>query len=101
MHLDTTISFPQAYFYFAPRVIKSQEHYLYDFDTLIAEIGGYVGLLLGFSFAHLLGWFNALFERTVRTYEEAKRSDKKDKEEEDNEGEVLRNAGYYEEDAKC
>ena len=44
----------------------------------MAEIGGYVGLLLGFSFAHLLGWFNALFERTIWTSEEAKREMKEE-----------------------
>lgn len=39
-----------------------QEHWLYDFDTFMAEIGGYVGLLLGFSFVHLLQWFNFIFD---------------------------------------
>ncbi len=29
----------------------------------------YVGLLLGFSFAHFLKWFNLAFEQTLRTWE--------------------------------
>merc|ERR1719385_225806 len=41
------------YFYFAPRIMLSKENYLYSFLTLAAEIGGYVGVLLGISFLHL------------------------------------------------
>ena len=67
----------ELYLYFAPKVVISQEHYLYDFVTFMAEVGGYVGLLLGFSFAHLLEWFNAAFEKSMRRYEHNKR--KKDK----------------------
>ena len=54
-----------AFFYFAPRAVLSEENYLYDVDTLLAEVGGYVGLLLGFSFAHLLQWFNFLFDKIL------------------------------------
>ena len=66
----------ELYLYFAPKVVISQEHYLYDFVTLMAEVGGYVGLLLGFSFAHLLEWFNAAFENSMRHYEQKKRKSK-------------------------
>ena len=38
-------SFPQ-------RILLTEENYLYLFLTLAAEIGGYVGLLLGVSFMH-------------------------------------------------
>ena len=54
-----------AYFYFAPRVILSEEKFIYDGDTLMAEVGGYVGLLLGFSFAHVLQWFSFLVDKIL------------------------------------
>ena len=33
-----------VYFYFSPRVTKSEEHYLYSFLKLVGQIGGYLGL---------------------------------------------------------
>ncbi len=38
------------------------------FETMCGE-SRYVGLLLGFSFAHFLKWFNLAFEQTLRTWE--------------------------------
>ena len=32
-----------AYFYFAPKVMKTTEHYFYTALSLLAEIGGYLG----------------------------------------------------------
>ena len=37
-------NYSQVYFYFSPRVMKSEEHYLYSFLKLIGQIGGYLGL---------------------------------------------------------
>ena len=37
-------NFSQAYFYFSPSVMKSEEHYEYSFLKLIGQIGGYLGL---------------------------------------------------------
>ena len=34
----------EVLFYFSPRVMKSEEHYLYTFLKLIGQIGGYLGL---------------------------------------------------------
>ena len=39
----------QLLLYFPPRVLRSNENYLYTILTLLAEIGGYMGLLLGYS----------------------------------------------------
>ncbi len=44
------------YVYYAPRTMLSEEHELYTVLTLFAEIGGYVGLLLGVSLWHLATW---------------------------------------------
>jgi len=45
-----------AYFYFAPKVMKTTEHYFYTALSLLAEIGGYLGLLLGVSLWHFASW---------------------------------------------
>ena len=37
-------------FYFSMTATKTEESYLYSFSSLIADIGGYMGMLLGFSF---------------------------------------------------
>ena len=37
-------------FYFSMTSTKTEELYLYSFSSLIADIGGYLGMLLGFSF---------------------------------------------------
>ena len=38
-----------AMFYFSMTSTKTTENYLYSFTSLVAEIGGYLGLLLGYS----------------------------------------------------
>ena len=38
------------YFYFSSTSFQSTEHFLYPIEVLIAEFGGYMGLLLGISF---------------------------------------------------
>ena len=37
-------------FYFSMTSTKTEESYLYSFSSLIADVGGYLGMLLGFSF---------------------------------------------------
>ena len=43
----------QLYLYFAPRTMFSEELELYTSLSLMAEIGGYVGLLLGASLVNI------------------------------------------------
>ena len=42
--------------YFEKRVVMSKEHYFYSGLSLLAEIGGYLGLLLGISFLNFASW---------------------------------------------
>ena len=37
-------------FFFSMTATKTIEMYLYSFDSLVADIGGYLGMFLGFSF---------------------------------------------------
>ena len=47
--------------------MQSIEHFLYPFLSLAAEIGGYVGLLLGVSFFHLARFIrDTIDERLLR-----------------------------------
>ena len=46
------------YLYFPTNLVQSKEHFLYHSNNLFAEIGGYVGLLLGLSFLDLCIWAN-------------------------------------------
>ena len=46
------------YLYFPSKLAKSKEHFLYHSNNLFAEIGGYVGLLLGLSLLDLFIWVN-------------------------------------------
>ncbi len=56
MKLDNDSAEGTVNFYFSPRVAHSEEHHFYSFLSMMAEVGGYVGLLLGFSFFHLAQW---------------------------------------------
>ena len=46
---NKTRNFGSVRFYFSMTSTKTLEHYLYTFTNLFAEVGGYVGLLLGYS----------------------------------------------------
>ena len=41
------------YLYFKPSVLKTQEKLLYTLRNLFAEIGGYVGIFMGYSLLYL------------------------------------------------
>ena len=58
----TLSKYALQYLYFATRIIVSEEHDLYTFLSLAAEIGGYVGLLLGVSFFHLARFLKSKIE---------------------------------------
>ena len=53
------------YFYYEKRVVKSEEHFFYSGLSLLAEIGGYLGLLLGISFLNLVSWFAVLIQSRI------------------------------------
>ncbi len=55
----------QAFFYFPPRIIQNREKYFYSFISLVAEIGGYVGLLLGVSLFHLARLLNGFLDQKI------------------------------------
>ena len=50
-----TRNYGELYVYFGFAVTKSTEHYFYTGYRLVAEVGGYVGLFIGYSFFHLVG----------------------------------------------
>ena len=58
----------QLFLYYDPRVTKNIEHRLYTILSLFAEIGGYVGLLLGYSVFNLATWISGIILRKVSRY---------------------------------
>ena len=65
-----------VYLYFAQKVPKSTEHYLYLFLSFIAEIGGYVGLLLGYSLFNAAAFANSMFGGRIKAMEENEKRDR-------------------------
>ena len=57
------------YLYYAPRVTQSEEHLLYTLLNLFAEIGGYVGLILGYSLFHVAALISGAIETKVKRME--------------------------------
>ena len=55
--------------YFAPKVSVGEEHYFYTFLSLMAEIGGYVGLLLGYSLLHVASLISDYLGKKVEKME--------------------------------
>ncbi len=55
-----------VYVYVAPRVRLSKETRLYIFVTMMAEVGGYVGLLLGVSLFQLARWATDAIDRHIK-----------------------------------
>ena len=43
--------------------IEEEEYFIYDFDTFIADVGGYMGLLLGSSIISLMDEVESLLLR--------------------------------------
>ena len=74
-YVNKTISvqdYALLYLYYAPRVPQSIEHWLYTVLNLFAEIGGYVGLILGYSLFNLASWISDLIETKVNQKETKK-----------------------------
>ena len=60
---DEDLNYGTALFYFASTSTQSKENYLYSFTSLVAEIGGYLGLLLGYSCLDLASTIRDLSEQ--------------------------------------
>jgi hypothetical protein len=55
--------------YYAPRTMFSEELEFYTSLSLMAEIGGYVGLLLGVSLWHFASWISDIVEVKIKVLE--------------------------------
>ena len=60
----------QLYLYFAPRTMFSEELTLYTPLSMFAEIGGYVGLLLGVSLWNFAAWISDILEGRIKKIED-------------------------------
>ena len=43
----------------------SEEHHFYSVLSLLAEIGGYLGLLLGVSFLNFASWLAGILQKKI------------------------------------
>ena len=57
---------PQLVLYFQSRIQIGTEQYLYTVLSLFAEVGGYVGLILGYSLLNLAELIISAFDRRLR-----------------------------------
>ena len=55
--------------YFLPTATQNREKLLYTILHLFAEIGGYLGLLLGYSMFSFFGWINQVFVEKIQQLE--------------------------------
>ena len=60
--------------YFSPRVTVTREHYLYTVLTFISEVGGYVSLILAYSFFELFRWICRVMDVKAKEIERTGRS---------------------------
>ena len=61
-------SYGLLYLYYAPRVTKSIEHVLYTPLNLFAEIGGYIGLIMGYSLFHVVALIRRITETKINRW---------------------------------
>ena len=64
--LQRTDSKSTILFYFQLQVVTSKQEYFYSGLSLLAEIGGYLGLLLGVSFLNLASWAAELIQSMLK-----------------------------------
>ena len=69
LQLKDTRTYGQLYLYYAPRTMFSEELELYTTLSLIAEIGGHVGLFIGLSFWNFAEFFSSILETTIKKLE--------------------------------
>ena len=60
---------PIIHIYFSPLVEKITEHYLYTPVSMLADVGGYIGLLLGISVLHLAKFLHRVFNWKIEELE--------------------------------
>ena len=60
--------------YFSPRATVTKEHYLYTVLTFISEVGGYVSLILGYSFFELFRWICRVMDVKAKEIERTGKS---------------------------
>ena len=58
------------YIYYPSKVTQSIEHPLYTVLNLFAEIGGYVGLILGYSLFHLAAVMKGVIDTVAKKMDE-------------------------------
>lgn len=67
--------------YFPQKMLVNKKHYLYTLLTLLAEIGGYMGLLLGYSLFNVATLVNKIIDVHIKKHhgkmESSNASDKK------------------------
>ena len=52
-----------VFLYFSQKMVRNHEEHFYSVLSLVVEIGGYVGLLLGVSALHLFGYVDRMLAR--------------------------------------
>ena len=57
--------------YLLPTALQTTEKLLYTRLRLLAEIGGYIGLLCGYSLFSFLRWINGRFDKKIKQLEES------------------------------
>jgi len=67
----------QVYFYFQSKTMINEESLLYTALSLFAEIGGYVGLLLGVAIFHLADLINKILDSQVVGYQKKMEEEQK------------------------
>ena len=60
---DSQKNLTEMTFFMPSRVLQSTERYLISFTSMVSEIGGYVGLLLGVSLFHFARALSAIIEK--------------------------------------
>ncbi len=70
-------SFGSAFFYFPPRIVQNREKFFYSAMSLFAEIGGYIGLLLGVSLFHMARGIARMLEAKIQKMDEGEKKETK------------------------
>ena len=64
--LDNNKTSAVFHFYFPQKMLVIKENYLYTVLNLLAEIGGYMGLLLGYSLFNIATFVNKIIDYHIK-----------------------------------